>query len=273
MFHLLEQRRLLSVSAEFYGGTGILQVTGTDKPEAIDVTIEYALVKPVQPTIGHAVTIGAAQLTEAPTAYGSRRELPIESGIVTIFENGNPVRRWSLPLSSLKEVDLDGAGGSDVLTLFNYATPVYGVVLAGEGNDVIEVSNAMGGRGAEVFAGAGDDTVYLVTNHGALLGHIAYGEAGNDLIYGSANGDHIWGDDAGLAEVYIPQGDDTIFAGAGNDRVWGGGGSDNLHGDEGDDWLWGGADGDYVDGDDGFDCAVFDVEDKFERIEEMEYLT
>ena len=134
----------------------MLEVIGTDKPEVIGVTVEYTQVKFTEPTWNQPVEpVGNDTMGRA----AKQANLWIDyAAIVTVYENEIAIRRWTLPLSSFKEVHLFGAGGDDALTFDNYATPDYGFVMGGAGNDVIDVSNAMGGRGAEVMAGDGDDT-------------------------------------------------------------------------------------------------------------------
>jgi hypothetical protein len=267
---LLEQRRLLSVSATFDSATRLIDVVGTDKPDRIDVRVEYALVKRTEPTLDDPGEAGSVlPYPVAGPVQSKRVNDAVESAVITVTANGLPLRRWTLPLGVVAGVHLTGAGGDDVLSLENYATPLQADVDAGDGHDVIVVGNAAGAPGSVVYGGAGDDLINLVSAVNATAGHTAYGDAGDDLIFGSANDDFIWGDDDGIREVYVPQGNDVVFAGAGNDHVWGGGGDDSLHGDDGDDWLCGDAGFDYVDGDDGNDTGVFDNEDKFERIEQL----
>lgn len=66
-----------------------------------------------------------------------------------------------------------------------------------------------------VWGGDGNDTIYLEQNP---LRNYAYGEAGDDTIFGGI----------GL---------DTIDGGSGNDRIEGGGGADTIYGDMGDDTI------------------------------------
>ena len=292
MFDTLEQRRLLSVSATFDSAQGLIDVVGSDKPDRIDVALEHVFVKPTEPIL-HGTGTGAyagayepgtslectlpappttgplVQSRVTPFEVVKRTEEAIESAIVSVTVNGQLARRWTLPLSALKEVRIEGAGGDDVLGIYNYATPMATAVFAGDGRDLVVVTNSMGATGSLVYGGDGDDVIHLISTRGAFAGHVAYGDAGDDVIFGSENADLIWGDDDGIREVDLPQGNDLVFAGGGDDRVWGGGGDDSLHGDNGDDWLCGDAGFDYIDGDDGYDTGVFDDNDKFERIEEL----
>ena len=68
---------------------------------------------------------------------------------------------------------------------------------------------------AEVYAGAGNDTL-----HGADKDDVLYGEDGDDKLYGKGGNDRLYGGD----------GADYLYAGAGNDVLSGGKGADRLHG-------------------------------------------
>lgn len=102
-------------------------------------------------------------------------------------------------------------------------------VYGGSGNDVITTGSS--GTLNKVWAGEGDDTVTA-----GSVALEAYGQGGNDSLYGSANDDWLYGNDGadfidggGYSDYMLGQaGDDHIVAGAEGDRVTGGTGVDFL---------------------------------------------
>ena len=84
-----------------------------------------------------------------------------------------------------------------------------------------------------VNAGSGNDTVDLRT---CRIPASVNADNGNDLIYGSQQGDYILAG-GGNDLVYGMQGNDTLRGNAGNDRLFGNDGYDKLYGDENDDFL------------------------------------
>lgn len=111
----------------------------------------------------------------------------------------------------------------------------------GTGEDVLDFSGAVSALnialdlGTASGADIGND---LVANFETLIGG-----GGNDIIFGSALGEHIA---AGA-------GNDTVLGGAGNDTLLGGGGADSLSGGSGDDDLFGGNQNDTLNGGTGDD--------------------
>jgi Ca2+-binding RTX toxin-like protein len=85
--------------------------------------------------------------------------------------------------------------------------------------------------------GLGDDSLSLAPDVTQKL--IAFGDDGNDRIYGGA-------------------GDDELHGGAMDDTLVGGTGNDKLHGDAGNDLLEGGPGADLLDGGDGFDQVTYE---------------
>lgn len=86
---------------------------------------------------------------------------------------------------------------------------------------------------------------------------VAYGESGDDTIYGSSLNNRLYGQD----------GNDTIYSGGGHDEAWGGRGDDTIstagtfdpvkfHGDAGNDRLTGNWGNDFLDGGDGNDQLI-----------------
>jgi Ca2+-binding RTX toxin-like protein len=89
----------------------------------------------------------------------------------------------------------------------------------------------------------------------------APGTPGDDLIFGSSDGDVI--ESLG--------GHDQILAGDGGDVVYGGEGDDNIEGGAGDDVLYGGAGSDELNGGPGSDTYVFARGDGGDVIDNSEY--
>jgi serralysin len=107
---------------------------------------------------------------------------------------------------------LDGGGGV-------WSVGPYG----GPGDDTITdcATDCYGGPGNDSLAGGTDPT----DNH-------MYGEDGNDVIHGLADGDFIYGG-RGNDILYGEEGDDTIYGNSGNDTIHGGPGTDTLSGGPG----------------------------------------
>jgi Ca2+-binding RTX toxin-like protein len=86
----------------------------------------------------------------------------------------------------------------------------------------------------DLYAGAGDDTVYLAkNNYNAKI----YGEAGNDTIKEDYNGStNDWVDGGkGNDKILTGAGADTVQGGDGNDDIWTGAGNDVSSGGAGSD--------------------------------------
>ena len=98
-------------------------------------------------------------------------------------------------------------------------------VIARGGNDRIELSGIH--VGAEIGAGAGDDTVF-----GGFFNDTIRGAGGNDELHGSRGQDFV---DGG-------SGDDTLEGDAGNDTLFGANGEDVLEAGSGHDSIVGGTD-------------------------------
>jgi Ca2+-binding RTX toxin-like protein len=171
---------------------------------------------------------------------------------------------------------IDGREGDDVICAG--ANPVEGVpkygasgdlVVGGAGNDLIA-----GGPGMdELLGGPGDDALYTgdVSGDDSDLPRLppagpvcfipgngidgavntgfqrAEGGDGDDALFGSSEGEQLWGDASIGSVAYdtprsgaVP-GDDTIHAGAGPDCVRGGPEDDTILGGKGDDQLKGNA--------------------------------
>lgn len=126
----------------------------------------------------------------------------------------------------------------------------FNILDGGAGNDTIEAT-----FGDTLFGGEGDD--FLETGFGR---GIAFGNAGNDTLFGGTDGDDtlyggsgndlLEGGILGNEKLYGGDGNDTIGAGTeGNDTLYGGNGNDFLIGStEGDDTLYGGNGNDTLEG-------------------------
>src|SRR5207237_1023767 len=80
-----------------------------------------------------------------------------------------------------------------------------------------------------VYGNAGDDTITINTNIGAIAAYL-YGEEGNDTLRAGA----------GISVLDGGLGNDQLFGGASNDFLVGGAGSDTSSGGGGDDIMLGG---------------------------------
>ena len=97
------------------------------------------------------------------------------------------------------------------------------------------------------FGGAGNDVIYTNTGDDTI-----YGGTGDDKLYGGLGHDDIFGDE-GNDLLKGHDGDDDLYGGGGNDQLYGELGYDELHGDGGNDELFGGRYGDQLFGGDGND--------------------
>ena len=138
---------------------------------------------------------------------------------------------------------------------------IVGGVSMGGGNDRLSNSGSIVATGGSAIdMGAGDDWLWLYAGPNSKVeGTILLG-TGNDLVFGTANGNFVIDGGDGNDEMYMggfAGGDDILSGGAGNDRIYGAigedridGGADNdsLFGEAGDDLILGGSGDDTVDG-------------------------
>ena len=122
------------------------------------------------------------------------------------------------------------------ITVTGDATPET-IAIAEAGGDITLNGVSVGAAADDTFdlvvdAGAGDDTISVATTN--LASVVIDGDAGNDVITGSAEADTLDGGD-GNDRVVGAQGGDTMAGGNGNDvLVWNpGDGSDTMDGDAG----------------------------------------
>lgn len=167
-------------------------------------------------------------------------------------------------------ITIDGGAGND--TIDASGTSPLSPITGGDGNDVITVTTG------QVYAGAGDDTVYLL--HPDKEHFHLFGGDGNDVLYtgfdrvywghsgfetviqtaATARGSHLradaWTGDGSDQAMYGYGRSDTIGGGGGNDTIYGGNDHDVLSGGDGDDQLHGQCGADTLTGGAGADQFV-----------------
>ncbi len=162
-----------------------------------------------------------------------------------------------------------------------------GIVLHGTaGNDVIRVRRVVDADGPKaiitingvteqvlyrngetitVFAGAGNDVVWMDETVGVTWSARLFGENGNDLLIGAGKNDYLDGG-KGNDTLYGQGGNDDLIGGDGKDTLYGGDGDDVLVGGDGKDELHGGAGADVILAADGEkDLIYVDVFDFFHK--------
>ena len=194
-------------------------------------------------------------------------------------------------ITNVEAITFSSGAGNDTLTASNH-TDGYAVnsLSGGEGTDTLNASS----NGASLYGGLGSDTLNGGTGYDQLDGgedsdtihaggnagiagfyDIAYGEAGDDHIFATGNGNFVlFGDDL----IGFESGDDdidasavaagfevSIFGGNGSDLLTGSAGNDLLRGDDdgalqpGNDTMIGGAGADTMAGGDGDDTYDVDM--------------
>lgn len=200
------------------GGTGNDLLSGGDGDDTLVATV------------GHDSLVGEAgnDLFLFQGSYGDEVNVIARGGI------GDDVMRigdsWGNDARYVHG-SLLGDAGDDTITVGLYVENVR--LFGGSGNDVISAPGGQYGA-ADVFGGDGDDTLsgaFVRGGNGddairATDGGYAYGEAGDDVIYGGE-------------EVYRTYSGAVIYGGAGDDLVLGGG-PDSVHGGLGNDAIRGG---------------------------------
>lgn len=178
------------------------------------------------------------------------------AGVLTVFgdsaDNEIVISRDQLGVISVNgQVPLAGSIPGGFPSVFNTKSiSVFGL----NGNDTIRLDETNGPLpGAQLFGGAGDDTLIGGSSDDAL-----HGQDGNDNLNGMAGADFLLGQ----------SGNDVIFGGDGADQIFAGAGDDTADGDRGDDvafmgagndlFVWDPGEGsDRVEGEDGFDSMLF----------------
>lgn len=136
---------------------------------------------------------------------------------------------------------LFGTEGPDVIAALQGDDTIWGadgddVICGGKGNDVI-----YGGAGFDILFGAqGNDQIYAVhsaSNRADRRGARMFGGVGDDTIYGSDRWDRMQGG-PGNDQLYGYEGRDWMRGGPSNDRLDGGLGVDDMNGANGSDHLF-----------------------------------
>lgn len=135
----------------------------------------------------------------------------------------------------------------DIHTGIDLANVAKIVVDAGAGNDTIIVDQNLGAIDTALIGGAGNDEI-----RGGIGNDDLFGGPGNDRLFGNAGEDWLggsFGDDllnggGGNDRLFGHQGADRLFGSSGNDTLFGGQGNDSLNGSIGDNALDGGEDDD-----------------------------
>jgi Ca2+-binding RTX toxin-like protein len=105
---------------------------------------------------------------------------------------------------------------------------LHGVMIeTGDGDDHVSTGPLSSKAQSYVRGGRGNDTM-TVTTTTPYFGPFVYGQAGDDVLTGSASGDDLYGGD----------GDDTLVGGEGGDVLVGARGADDLSGGDGNDTLY-----------------------------------
>src|SRR3954467_9670300 len=269
-FESLEQRQLLSVTALFVPGAGLLTVFGDAQANNIVVSRDAAGKILVN---NGAVGVRGGPATVANTALIEIFSLAGDDNVSLNESNG-----------ALPRAFLFGDGGNDVLTGGSGADQLFGqagndqllgkggndLLFAGDGNDVLT-----GGVGDDqAFGQSGDDRMIWNPGEGTDLNEggdgvdtvEVNGGNGAEQFTVTANGSRVRFDriapapfsiDIGTSENLVTNmngGDDTFTAGnglatliaitadggAGNDSITGGDGADRLIGGDGNDAVTGG---------------------------------
>ena len=104
------------------------------------------------------------------------------------------------------------------------------IVLAGEGDDLVDASQSLGSN--QIFGGAGNDDLFA-SNNDQL-----FGEAGEDILnatVGSGNNRLYGGDENDILFAGVR---DSLFGGDGDDIIFAGDGENLLNGAQGADQFW-----------------------------------
>lgn len=164
---------------------------------------------------------------------------PLPDDAIRVVQGGDVLGTNGLPF-----IDAGSPGGE-------ITVPSDGVVVTGTGNDVIRMDNTSSNvsQGAEVIAGAGDDTI---TADEGGTGRVLAGEGDDVINYrgfsSNLNGDS--GDDTirargGFLQMRGGAGDDVIIDLEGDNSAYGETGNDTLEGD-GESGLYGGSGNDVI---------------------------
>ena len=207
------------------------------------------------------------------SSYTAQHSLSVSLG------DGNDTLTVSYGTPYLKDLNIDGGAGNDVIDLHNSKLLGSGtnLISGGDGNDLI-----IGGSGRAYLSGdAGNDTLVAGDGNATLLGGLGddsmVGGTGNDLFYGDAGKDTINGgagtnsvtysydttgvsvnlltnvNHGGYAEGDVLTNISNVVGGSGDDTLFGNNAGNLLNGGLGNDLIVGGAGNDYIDAGDGND--------------------
>jgi len=129
--------------------------------------------------------------------------------------------------------------GNDIVDLSGLSGDIRYEIDGGSGNDIIKLGSGSGSS-SEVFGGVGDDEIW-----GSTGDDIISGGFGRDIIRGLGGDDTIVGDNAEFTantlrvRVNVSDSNDRIYGGIGSDIILGGGGDDIIDGNENDDLILG----------------------------------
>jgi uncharacterized delta-60 repeat protein len=209
--------------------------------QLIRFTADASIVAPIRLSSGTLSIAGtdAKDVIEVAGAGGSAHDV--------VLATRNVIGR-EFDASAVARIDINAAGGNDVVSLTSLATP--SLISGGDGNDRIAGS---GGRDT-ISGNAGRDTI-----DGGDAADLLIGNGGPDKLRGMGGPDHLYGG----------AGNDTLAAGGGNDRLTGGDGGDLLQGNAGNDSFFTSDDSaiDTLFGDAGQDTATADFDDLLTAIE------
>ena len=185
------------------------------------------------------------------TIGANNRRITATRGLATITADNN---------MSVQRLVVNAGFGEDTVTVNDLSTidcAILVIVNGDEGNDRLTAQGSRLGLARLMMNGnAGNDTIIGSLDGDSLSGNdgddAINGLAGNDSILGGAGADIVAG---GLGDDTLDGGDgaDFVTGNAGNDRMRGGADNDTLRGFEGDDTLDGQAGDDNLNGMDGND--------------------
>jgi predicted extracellular nuclease/Ca2+-binding RTX toxin-like protein len=170
-----------------------------------------------------------------------------------------PVDAAAFDLRGNEAINLVGDYDDEILN--QSSGRIVGGISMGGGSDRLSNSGSIVATGGSAIdMGAGDDWLWLYAGPNSKVdGQILLG-TGNDLVFGTANGNFVIDGGDGNDEIYMggfTGGDDILNGGAGNDRIYasigedridGGADNDSLYGEAGDDLIMGGDGDDTIDG-------------------------
>jgi len=248
------------------GGTYTVTATGAGLGGTVqfdDVVISSANIKrDFTPDLANPfATLSGGKLGVNGTSANDVVTLSLAQSKYTVTLNGASRTFTSSLVSSIEVL---AGEGNDQVDLSSSLVPCY--ILGGAGNDTLiggAASDTLsGGGGRDSLAGnAGNDRLGGMTHNDTLLGGDGddrlYGDAGDDWLLGQGNVDRLWGGD----------GNDTLEGGSSNDKLFGEAGIDFLHGGNHNDYLDGGTGADHLFGDAGTDTATNDILDTRTSIE------